>query len=189
MEEKRTRRRRRKPMTPKNIKKHEDHQNEMALIAKEASEVLEPIIYNKSSIDRINAIPDVRTVMNPDAMDNLIGKYGTMTPKQLEEASRDPQTSCFERMMMERQAMATSPKTKAELAISESIINRIGGKAKERHEHSGPNGGPLVLATSQAAQAAEWETIVENMTAEEFEEYKNAVEFNSRMKNKYANNK
>ena len=178
MEEKRKRRRRRKPMTEKNNKKHEKNHAR-----------LEFIFYQEKHMTKIKSVPDIRTVMKDGALTNLLVKYGFMTPSELLEKSKDPKTSCFERMQMERMAAATTPKTKIQAAIGESVINRIEGKPKDRVEHSGPNGDPITLASVQARDAAEWERVVENMNAEEFEEYKRVVDFNKQMKSKYADNK
>ena len=131
-----------------------------------------PRAYQSIGWNRINAIPDHTEKTNSGRVDSIFGSISTMTQVQAKTLASDPHITIMESMVLQMNTRAMNrtkyirdkdgdvvldPETKKPLRetiqgdqkTAEYIVNRVGGKPKDRVEHSGPNGEQLEVKTKQ----------------------------------------
>lgn len=142
--------------------------------------------YNYSSADRINDIPSFSKTLNENFLENLMAKYSLMTVTQLEMASEDPDVSILERIIMEQLAVALDQREKLGADAAKYIQERIGGKAKQVIEHSGPKGSAIKLTHETITKQID--NFLDLLDENELEEYEqmalNKAEFEDKIRKK-----
>jgi hypothetical protein len=149
----------------------------------EESKVISPIEYNMDGVSRINAIPDYNKTLSKDFLENIITKFFVMTPEQIKDASNDKTITIIERMVLTQVVEAINAKSKNSLSQAKYLQERVSGLARERIEHTGANGSPLMLVKEKEENI---DSMLEDMSDKELEAYEKAVKLISKIKTNHA---
>ncbi len=112
------------------------------------SDTVKVVKYNYNGVDRINEIPALRSMSHSEIINNIIGKYGYSTARQMEIASEDEATPIFERIVMGFVAQALKSSDKIGSDNAKYLMDRVGGKSKEVIEHTGPVGNVVEITNN-----------------------------------------
>jgi hypothetical protein len=122
---------------------------------------------------RINAIQDYYNVVNPNFLENIIFKYAFMTEVDIVDASKDPDMTVIERQVV-AQLVTSINGGKSSMQACQIVQDRIAGRPTAKIEHTGVNGGPIVL--SQESIDSALDAALNAMTEQEMLKYEEAVD-------------
>ena len=146
---------------------------------KAESKVFEPIVYDTSGVDRLNAIPDFKAQLAKNWSEKVILKYWVMNQEQLAEAAKDKTITVYERMILGQVAETLRAGSKNAFNYAKHLTERVEGMAIATIAHTGPDGQPLVNTTSGGI-----DKMLEGMSDKDLENYEKALKFISKIKSK-----
>lgn len=108
--------------------------------------------YDYESVDRLNQIPDFTEMLNENIVENSLSRFTGVDTRLFRRIVEKGNISMLERAAIELVMMTSkkSAKDRDKLEAIKYLHARIGGKPKERIEHSGPKGKPIQLKTTRA---------------------------------------
>lgn len=180
---KRRTRRKRKP-TKEEIKADK----EFVKKSKEQSEKILSVVEQVDETDATQRLLDIQnkvTVIDKDIFQSLYGHWGVMPIKHVERMAKDDNITVFERMTAARAVLSMKPETTNGMKIGQYIEERYAGKAVQKVEHSGPDGGAINIQKQAQDEIAKFDEFLDQMTDEELEEYEKVLEFEKKMKAKH----
>lgn len=131
--------------------------------------------------DRINAIADHTKKLKKGFLENVYLEYSLMNTEEFAKAVKDKELTLLERQIIRSVTLAAS-KGKDAITAQKMIQDRIGGKAKDRIEHSGPDGGAITV--SQTEKDKEFDKFIDSMSKKELAAYEKALGIISKLKKK-----
>ena len=140
-------------------------------------------LHTKSGIERINAIPDYTKIMEPNMIERTIMKFYPMTKTQLIHASKDPYNTMMEISILGMIKIMHDPSDSKYVSVNKYIHDRIGGRPKERIEHSGPGGSAI------QTEDIGFKLDLNNMTGDQLRALKKAREIEQEVIASVSNNK
>lgn len=102
-----------------------------------------PEAYYRTGYERLNQIPELTEKLKDNVIENIIAAYYSMTTEGLKKVKEDPNITVLELSLLQMLQKSISKDEKNAHDISKYLHNRMGGKAKDRIEFSGPKGEAL----------------------------------------------
>ena len=184
-----TRRRKRKP-TKEEIQRDKERRAKEKAEHELIEETVEHVSDKRYAHLRIAQIQENVMTMASNNRDLVRDMYVHWTHHELAQvqaAIDDPKISVLERMTAAKTVQGMKPETTNGLKASNYIEERISGKATQRVEHTGADGGPINVTNPVAKEREEAAKLVADMTAEEKKAYLKVLRAKQKVQDKVKN--
>lgn len=159
-------RRRRSSATKKVSKKTAKDLKKIQEAEKDAPKIrnIMPEAYYRTGYDRLNQIPELTEKLKDNVIENIIAAYYSMTTEALRRVKEDPNITILELSLLQMLQKSINKDEKNAHEITKYLHNRMGGKAKDRIEFSGPRGEALEVKSKYVPD-------FESMSAKQLEDF------------------